>query len=59
MNIMNENNMAKIRIAILVENMYEDVEFWYPYYRMKEEGAEVTVVGSGSSEYTEESMEQR
>jgi protease I len=42
--------MAKIRIAILVENMYEDVEFWYPYYRMKEEGAEVTVVGSGSSE---------
>jgi protease I len=38
------------RVAILVENMYEDLEFWYPYYRLKEEGAEVTAIGSGSSE---------
>ncbi len=32
-------------IAIFVEDLYEDREFWYPYYRMKEEGAGVTVVG--------------
>lgn len=35
------------RIAILVADNYEDVEFWYPYYRMKEAGARVTVVGPG------------
>jgi protease I len=38
------------KVAILVENLYEDLEFWYPYYRLKEAGAEVTVVGSGSAE---------
>lgn len=38
------------RIAILVESFYEDLEFWYPYYRMKEEGADLIVVGTGSSE---------
>lgn len=37
------------KVAILVENLYEDLEFWYPYYRMKEAGAEVTVLGTGSS----------
>jgi protease I len=37
------------RIGILVENLYEDLEFWYPYYRVKEEGAEVIVIGTGSS----------
>lgn len=37
------------RVLILVENLYQDLEFWVPYYRLKEEGAEVTVVGSGSA----------
>ena len=37
------------KVAILVESLYEDLEFWYPYYRLKEEGAEITVVGTGSS----------
>jgi deglycase len=37
------------RVAVLVENLYEDLEFWYPYYRMKEAGATVTVLGTGSS----------
>jgi protease I len=37
------------RIVLLVENLYQELEFWIPYYRLKEEGAEVTVVGSGSS----------
>ncbi len=37
------------RVILLVENLYQDLEFWVPYYRLKEEGAEVTVVGSGSA----------
>jgi protease I len=32
------------RIAIFVEKMYEDLEFWYPYLRMKEEGADVVII---------------
>jgi len=38
------------KILILVETFYNEFEFWYPYYRLKEAGAEVTVVGSGSAE---------
>jgi protease I len=38
------------KVAIPVENLFNTFEFWYPYYRLKEAGAEVIVVGSGSSE---------
>lgn len=38
------------KVIILVEEMFNVFEFWYPYYRLKEEGATVTVVGSGSAE---------
>jgi protease I len=37
------------RVALLVENLYQDQEVWYPFYRLKEEGAEVVVVGTGSA----------
>jgi protease I len=37
------------RIAILAENLYQEMELWVPYYRLKEEGAEVKVVGSGGA----------
>ena len=33
------------RIAILAEDNYEDPELWYPFYRMQEAGAKVSVVG--------------
>jgi len=33
------------RIAELVEEGYEDLELWYPYYRLIEEGAEVVLAG--------------
>ena len=38
-------NLKGKRIAILAENLYQEMELWVPYYRMKEEGAEVKVVG--------------
>lgn len=37
------------RIAILAEDMYNEFELWIPYYRFKEEGAEVIVVGTGTA----------
>ena len=37
------------KVVLLSENNYEDMELWVPYFRLKEEGAEVTVVGTGSS----------
>ena len=40
------------RIAILAEDLYEDQELWYPYYRLLEEGAEVRIVGPGAKTYT-------
>ena len=39
------------RVAILVEDLYQDQEVWYPYYRLKEAGAEVAFVGTGKPEY--------
>jgi protease I len=40
------------RIAILADNLYEDMELWVPYYRMKEEGGDVKIVGaSGAQSY--------
>jgi len=37
------------RVAILAENLYQEMELWVPYYRLKEEGAEVKVVGAGGA----------
>ncbi|MBI5556089.1 MAG: type 1 glutamine amidotransferase [Deltaproteobacteria bacterium] len=34
------------KVIILIETLYNELEFWYPYYRLKEEGAEVCVVGA-------------
>ncbi|MFQ6099907.1 MAG: type 1 glutamine amidotransferase domain-containing protein [Anaerolineae bacterium] len=40
------------RIAILAEDMYQELELWYPLLRMREAGAEVSVVGMpGVKEY--------
>lgn len=33
------------RVAILVEDIYDDLEFWYPNIRLKEAGVEVIVAG--------------
>jgi protease I len=38
------------RVAILAEQLYEDQELWYPVFRLREAGAEVFVVGSGTAD---------
>jgi protease I len=37
------------RVAILAENLYQEMELWVPYYRLREEGAEVKVIGAGGA----------
>jgi protease I len=37
------------KIAVLVEADYQDMELWFPIFRLREEGAEVVAVGTGSS----------
>ena len=39
------------RVAILVEDFYQDQEVWYPYYRLKEAGVRVVFVGTGKKAY--------
>jgi protease I len=34
-------------IAILVEELYQDQEVWYPYFRLQEEGYKPVAVGTG------------
>lgn len=38
------------RIAILVEDLYQVLEVWYPLFRLTEEGCKVTTVGTGTKE---------
>jgi len=33
------------RAAILVEQQYQEMEIWYPFYRLREAGCSVTLVG--------------
>jgi len=38
-------NLNGKRVAVLVEQQYQELEVWYPVYRLKEAGAEVVLVG--------------
>ncbi len=38
------------RVVVLAEANFEDLELWYPLLRLKEAGAEIFVVGTGSSD---------
>jgi protease I len=37
-----------MKIAVLVEDGYQVLEVWYPYLRLREEGLETVLVGTGS-----------
>ena len=34
------------KIAVLVDNLYQELEVWYPFYRFVEAGAEVVAAGA-------------
>ncbi len=44
-------NLKSKHIAVLAEDLYEDLELWYPVYRFREAGAKVTIVGGGAAGY--------
>ena len=39
------------KVAVLIENIYEDMEVWVPVYRVKEQGATVTLIGPKKETY--------
>ena len=39
------NELQGKRAAILVEQQYQELEVWYPFYRLTEAGCQVTLVG--------------
>ena len=40
------------RVAIFVAEQYEELEVWYPTLRLREAGAEVTLIGPAAASYT-------
>jgi protease I len=38
-------------VAILVEEQYQEMEVWYPAYRLREAGVKTVFVGTGKPEY--------
>ena len=38
------------RVAVLVEQQYQEMEVWYPVYRLREAGCQVTLVGPAAGE---------
>ena len=38
------------KVAILVDNVYQEMEVWYPLYRLREAGAQVVTVGAKAGE---------
>ena len=40
------------KVAILIDDMFEDAEFIYPYYRLKEAGMIVDVIARKKMVYT-------
>lgn len=45
-------SLSDYNIAVLAEDLYQELELWYPYYRFQEAGAEVEVLGTGEPSYT-------
>src|SRR5215469_6882195 len=39
------NELQGKRAAVLVEQQYQEMEVWYPVYRLREAGCKVTLVG--------------
>jgi len=44
-------SLQRKRVAILIEDLYQYQEVWYPYYRLQEAGVSVTLVGTKKKDY--------
>ena len=44
-----EQRLVGRRVAVLLEEGFEDLEFWVTVMRLREEGAEVTIVGTSAA----------
>jgi protease I len=42
--------LENARVAVLVENLYQELELWYPVLRLREAGVAVTIVGPAAGE---------
>src|SRR5213082_1673251 len=38
-------DLKQARVAVLVEQQYQEMEVWYPIFRLREAGCKVTIVG--------------
>lgn len=47
-----ERQLTGRKIVVLAEDLYEDLELWYPTLRLREEGAHVVIAGPGGGSYT-------
>jgi len=47
-----DGSLSGRKVVILAEDLYEELELWYPAFRLEEEGAEVIIAGTGAKEYT-------
>jgi len=45
------NELENRKLAVLVEDLFEDLELWYPVIRMREAGATVVLLGTGKIDY--------
>ena len=39
-------NSSQKRVVILIDNSYQEMEVWYPYFRLQEYGAAVEFAGA-------------
>ncbi|HWQ28982.1 MAG TPA: type 1 glutamine amidotransferase domain-containing protein [Dehalococcoidia bacterium] len=46
-----ERRLTGKTVAVLAEDLYEDLELWYPTLRLREEGATVNLAGTGARTY--------
>jgi protease I len=43
-------DLTSARVAVLVENLYQELELWYPVLRLREAGVQVLLVGPRAGE---------
>ena len=42
-------DLKQARVAVLVEQQYQEMEVWYPIFRLREAGCKVTLVGPAAN----------